>query len=57
MDPLFFAAAYATEEAIVNSLVAAQDMTGHKGVSIKAMPHERVRELLKKYNKLTGSGI
>lgn len=57
MDPLFFAAAYATEEAIVNSLVAAQDMTGHKGVSIKAMPHDRVRELLKKYNKLTGSGI
>jgi L-aminopeptidase/D-esterase-like protein len=52
MDPLLSATAYATEEAIVNSMVAAETMTGHKGVTIKALPHEDVRELLRQYNRL-----
>ncbi|KAA0281562.1 MAG: P1 family peptidase [Anaerolineales bacterium] len=51
LDPIFEATVYATEEAIINSLVAARDMTGHE-ISVKALPHDDVRELLKKYNRL-----
>jgi L-aminopeptidase/D-esterase-like protein len=43
--------AYATEEAIINSMVAAEDMTGHKGVRAKALPHDRLQELMKQYNR------
>ena len=52
MDPIFSATVQATEEAIVNALVAAETMTGvddHKAI---ALPHDRLRELLKKYNRL-----
>ena len=52
MSPIFSATVEATEEAIVNALVAAQTMTGvddHKAI---ALPHDRLRELLKKYNRL-----
>ncbi len=52
MDPLLFATVYATEEAIINSLIAAEDMVGHKGLSIKALPHSEVRKNLKDYNRL-----
>ncbi|HNB40634.1 MAG TPA: P1 family peptidase, partial [Anaerolineales bacterium] len=51
LDPIFAATAYATEEAIVNALVAAEDMTGHE-ISAKALPHEDVKELLKKHGRL-----
>ncbi len=52
IDPLLMASAYATEEAIINSMIAAEDMTGHKGVSVKALPHDELRELLKVYHRL-----
>jgi len=52
LDPLLFASAYATEEAIINSLVAAQDMVGHNGVNIKALPHDKLCEIMKRYNRL-----
>ena len=52
IDPLLFASAYATEEAIINAMVAAEDMKGHKGVDVKALPHEEVRDVLRKYNRL-----
>jgi L-aminopeptidase/D-esterase-like protein len=51
IDPLFFASAYSTEEAILNSMVAAVDMVGHKGFSAKALPHDKVRELMRQYNR------
>ncbi|MBI3169699.1 MAG: P1 family peptidase [Chloroflexi bacterium] len=51
LDPIFGATVYATEEAIINSLVAAEDMTGHE-ISAKALPHEEVKELLRKYGRL-----
>lgn len=54
LDPIFAAAVYATEEAILNSMVAAKDMTGHNQVSIKAIPHEEVRGILRKHNRLVG---
>jgi L-aminopeptidase/D-esterase-like protein len=52
IDPLLMASAYATEEAIINSMIAAEDMTGHKGVSAKALPHEKLREIMKQYNRM-----
>ena len=51
IDPLFAAAVYATEEAILNAMVAAETMTGRDGITVKALPHDRLRELLKKYGR------
>ncbi|MFN8411607.1 MAG: P1 family peptidase [Anaerolineales bacterium] len=51
LDPILSATVYATEEAIINALVAAKDMIGHRNVNIKALPHESLMELLKKYNR------
>jgi len=56
IDPLLFSTAYATEEAIINSMVAAEDMIGHNGISIKALPHDGLREIMKKYNRLSLGG-
>ena len=52
MDPLFLATVQATEEAIVNALVAAETMTGVNGNVVYALPHDRLREVLRKYNRL-----
>ncbi len=46
MTPLFLAAIEATEEAILNSLFAAETMTGHEGRTIEALPVEKVMSLL-----------
>jgi L-aminopeptidase/D-esterase-like protein len=52
LDSLFDAAAQATEEAIVNALVGAETMRGADGREAKAIPHDRLREALKKYGRL-----
>jgi L-aminopeptidase/D-esterase-like protein len=52
ITPLFEAAASATEEAIVNAMVAAETMEGVNGNKVFAIPHDRVKEVLKKYNRL-----
>lgn len=52
INPIFLATVQATEEAVVNALVAAETMTGLKGHTVIALPHERLREILKKYNRL-----
>jgi D-aminopeptidase len=52
MDALFEATVQATEEAVVNALVAARTMTGGEGHTVEALPHDRLREVLKKYNRL-----
>jgi len=52
IDPLFRATVNATEEAIANALVAAETMTGINGNTVHAIPHDRLREILKKYNRL-----
>ncbi len=49
--PLFIATIEATEEAIINSLFAAETMTGRDGNQIKALPKEEVIELLRKYGR------
>jgi L-aminopeptidase/D-esterase-like protein len=52
INPLFAASVFATEEAIINSMVAAKDMIGHDGFSVKALPHEELRDVMRKYNRL-----
>jgi L-aminopeptidase/D-esterase-like protein len=55
LDPVFAATVFATEEAIINSMVAAEDMTGHE-ISVKALPHQDVSEILGRYNRLHAAG-
>jgi L-aminopeptidase/D-esterase-like protein len=52
ITPLFNATALATEEAIINALVAAQTLTGADGRAAYALPHDRLREVLAKYHRL-----
>jgi D-aminopeptidase len=52
LDPLFGAAADATEEAIVNVLVAAETMTGANNFTVPELPHDALVEILRKYNRL-----
>ena len=52
MSPFFQAAAEATEEAIVNALVAAETMTGANDRRVIALPHDQLMALLAKYNRL-----
>jgi len=52
IDPLFAATVNATEEAIVNAMVAAETMTGINGHRVIALDHEKLRAILKKYNRL-----
>lgn len=52
MNSLFAATIQATEEAILNVLIAAETMTGINGNTVYALPHDRLREVLKKYNRL-----
>ena len=53
IDPLMFAGAYATEEAIVNALIAAETMTGREGLTIRALPHEELINIMKQFGRLT----
>jgi D-aminopeptidase len=52
IDPIFNGVVEATEEAVVNALVDNQTMTGAGNHRVEALPHDRLRELLKKYNRL-----
>ena len=52
MDEVMLATVQATEEAIVNALVAAETMTGRDGNVFHALPQDRLRAVLKKYNRL-----
>jgi len=52
IDPLLFASAYASEEAIINSMVAGESMTGHRGMTAQALPHDKLREIMSQYNRL-----
>src|SRR6202167_1708068 len=52
MDPLFEATVQATEEAVINAMVAAETMTGIDNHRVEGLPHDKLREVLKKYNRL-----
>ena len=52
LDPIFLATVEATEEAVVNAMIAAETMTGIDNHTVMALPHDRLVEILKKYNRL-----
>ena len=52
LDPVFEATVQATEEAVVNALVAAQTMTGLNYYRVYALPHGGLQAILKKYGRL-----
>ena len=52
LNPVFLATVEATEEAVVNAMVAAETMHGIDDHYAIGLPHDRLREVLKKYNRL-----
>jgi L-aminopeptidase/D-esterase-like protein len=54
LDPVFRATVEATEEAIVNAMIAAHDMVGVDDHKVIALPHDQLRAVLKRYGRLTG---
>ena len=54
MDPLFLATVEATEEAIINTLVAGRDMTGDLGHSVKGIDHDELIRILREYSRYVG---
>jgi D-aminopeptidase len=52
LDPLFLATIEATEEAVVNSMMAARDMRGQDGHEVLAIPHEELRRVLRDYGRI-----
>jgi D-aminopeptidase len=52
LDSIFLATVQATEEAVVNAMVAAETMTGINNHKVIALPHDQLRAILKKYNRL-----
>jgi D-aminopeptidase len=53
ITPLFSATVQATEEAIVNAMIAAETMSGINGNTVYAIPHDRLRRVLEKYGRLS----
>jgi L-aminopeptidase/D-esterase-like protein len=52
ISPLFDATAFAVEESVINALVAADTMIGADSRRVIGLPHARLREVLRKYNRL-----
>ena len=52
LTPLFRATVEATEEAIINALVAGRAMRGHLGTTVPGIDHRRLRQILREYNRL-----
>ncbi|MFL5581429.1 MAG: P1 family peptidase, partial [Gemmatimonadaceae bacterium] len=51
INPLFYATVQATEEAILNALLAAETMTGADDFRVHALPRDRLLAALRKYNR------
>jgi L-aminopeptidase/D-esterase-like protein len=52
IDPLLASTMLATEEAIINAMIAAETMTGVDGHTLVAIPHDLLQDVLRKYNRL-----
>jgi len=52
IDEVFLATIQATEEAVINAIVAAETMTGFRGNTVYALPHDRLRAVLRRYGRL-----
>jgi D-aminopeptidase len=57
LDEVFLGTVEATEEAIVNAMVAARDMHGQDGHYALAIPHDQLRAVLKRYNRLKAAAV
>ena len=53
IDPVYEATVQATEEAIINALLAAKTMTGADDLRVSALPHDRLRAILQKHGRLS----
>jgi D-aminopeptidase len=53
LNPIFIATVQATEEAVINAMVAAGTMTGINGHTAQGLPHDALRDILRKYHRLT----
>jgi L-aminopeptidase/D-esterase-like protein len=51
ISPLFTATVQATEEAIVNAMLAADTMTGANDLRVYALPVDRLKTIMKKYGR------
>ncbi len=56
INPVFAATVQATEEAIINAMVAAETMSGINGNTVYAIPHERLKQVMRKYNRANNQG-
>ncbi|MFL5492811.1 MAG: P1 family peptidase [Gemmatimonadales bacterium] len=54
VDPLYEATVQATEEAIINAMLAARTMTGADWYQVPALPHDRLRAVLARHGRLRG---
>ena len=52
IEPVFAATVQSVEEAIINAMIAAETMTGIENHRVRALPHDGLRAVLKKYNRL-----
>jgi L-aminopeptidase/D-esterase-like protein len=52
LDPIFLATVQAVEEAVVNAMIAAKDMSGVDNHFVRAIPHDALKSVLRKYNRL-----
>ncbi len=52
LNPLYQATVEATEEAVINVLIAAEEMKGINDNVFYPIPHEKLKEVLQKYNRL-----
>jgi len=52
LNPVFAATVEATEESVINAMIAATSMTGIDNHHVSALPHDQLRAILRKYNRL-----
>ena len=52
ISPFFSATAYATEEAILNAMLAAETMTGADGLRVYGLPHDRLVEVMRRHHRI-----
>jgi D-aminopeptidase len=51
ISELYWATIEATEEAVLNALLAAETMTGRDGITIHALPHDLLRQAMDRYGR------
>ncbi len=53
LDPLFGAVAEVVEEAVIDSMIANENMTGANDLTVVALPHDQLMSLMKRYGRVT----